>query len=201
MGSGVDWRFAPGADKDEPSDGWWLGADGVATVQRMTEAVDDRVVQLGIRSILDERGKWNPTFPLLLDAAKALLKEQPDFAAQEEWLTEVVKASGGRILYYPEFHYELNWIRRAWAFTKADLKHRCDYTFPSLRKNFPLVPDSLPSETAKKFFMHCVRYMQCYKGVGDRELTPAMIKFAMHEYRGHPCIPAAVFAAFEVKEG
>ena len=79
----------------------------------MTKAVDDRVVQLGIRSILDERGKWNPTFPLLLDVAKALLKEQPDFAVQEEWLTEVVKASGGRILYYPKFHCELNWIERA----------------------------------------------------------------------------------------
>ena len=61
-----------------------------------------------IESILEGRGLWNAAAPLQLTDARALLLAQSDFMAQKEWLVEVVQGIGGKILYYPKFHCELN---------------------------------------------------------------------------------------------
>jgi hypothetical protein len=38
------------------------------------------------------------------------LRKQPDFAAQKEWLREVVEEFDFEVLYYPKYHCELNFI-------------------------------------------------------------------------------------------
>ena len=117
----------------------------------------------------------------------------------QEWLSEVVELSGGSILYYPKFHCEFNWMERGWADAKCELRKLCDFTFPSLKTNFPLAVDRVTPDAVNTYFMHAVRYMHCYHGADGRMLTPAMIAFAMHKYRGHRCIPPTVFADFDAE--
>lgn len=51
-----------------------------------------------------------------------ILSQPPDFLAQKEWLTEVVTNKDDcDIIFYPEFHCELNFIELVWAFMKAFL--------------------------------------------------------------------------------
>ncbi|RPB07513.1 hypothetical protein P167DRAFT_495670, partial [Morchella conica CCBAS932] len=43
-----------------------------------------------------------------------------------------------RVLFYPRFHCELNWIDYFWARVKLYTRHNCDYDIKSLRENVPL---------------------------------------------------------------
>ena len=44
-----------------------------------------------------------------------VLSNEPDFKGQKEWLTEVVENSNCRIIFYPKYHCELNFIEMVWC--------------------------------------------------------------------------------------
>jgi hypothetical protein len=78
----------------------------------------------GIRLILEERGLW-PKEGLVLTCennniegntsypdccARHKLGAQPDFAAQIPLIQEIIEAHGHKVIFYPKYHCELNYI-------------------------------------------------------------------------------------------
>ena len=61
-----------------------------------------------------------------------------------------------------KFHPQLNPIERVWAQLKRFTKVHCKYSFPSLRKNIPLVYDSVTVENIRHHFRKVRHYMFCY---------------------------------------
>jgi hypothetical protein len=102
--------------------GWFL-KEGIRVVQSMQFSVNGQLKQKGIQRILQERGLWNGNIQLA--AGRQLLDKQPDFASQQEWLTETISAQGHRIIFYPKFHPEFNWIEIFWGSTKRYTRKHC----------------------------------------------------------------------------
>lgn len=149
----------------------------------------------GIRTILSERGLWRNELKLECDACKShttletvldccarrLLSQQPDFKAQQEWLTEAVQSSGHRIIFYPKFHCELNFIELTWAYLKNTLRATCTFKFDDLEKKVPNILDGIPVAHTRRRARFCFRYMDGYR----QQLTGRLLDFAVKQYKSH----------------
>jgi hypothetical protein len=111
----------------------------------------------GQKQILMERGLWqdscsNGTKFLLKCPAKynkstcdssgkccstALLQLQPDFQNQKGWLQEEIEAAGHHVIFYPNFHCELNFIERYWCAAKYYTRENCGYMIEGSQKIIP----------------------------------------------------------------
>ncbi|RPA71955.1 hypothetical protein BJ508DRAFT_245125 [Ascobolus immersus RN42] len=94
--------------------------------------------------------------------ARTLLANQKDFRSQRGKLEEMVTARGHKIIFYPKFHCELNFIERYWASVKAYTREHCTYDIQGLRKNLPAAIHSVPVETIYRYYMHCERVIDVY---------------------------------------
>jgi hypothetical protein len=104
--------------------------------------------QKGLRSILLERQLW--TAVLNVKEAGAVLAEQVDFASQKGWLEETI-VSGGidmKMIFYPKFHCEFNFIELYWRYCKRCLRSNCDYSWNRLNE---LLPKALDSARYQRF--------------------------------------------------
>jgi len=116
-----------GKNTPELRNGWYI-KDG-HRVEHIMKNADG--VQKGIRTILLERGKWHDkllkickpcTNKVPISERKAggyyvenccattILSRELDFVEQRDALTEAVENSGHKILFYPKYHCELNYI-------------------------------------------------------------------------------------------
>ena len=102
-----------GAHVPQLRDGWFI-KDGVRIIQPMQFDFPGGRIQKGVRRILQERGLW-PSRGLSLKDARALLAEQADFASQQSWISETVAGFGHKIILYPKFHPEFNFIEMFWG--------------------------------------------------------------------------------------
>jgi hypothetical protein len=68
-----------------------------------------------------------------------MLDKQPDFASQKEWLQETIEEKGHRIIIYPKFHPEFNWIEMFWGATKRYTRKHCTYKFKDLENMIPIL--------------------------------------------------------------
>lgn len=150
-------------------------------------------VQKGIRRILIERGLWPPG-GLSLDAARELLRVQPDFASQKMWLQETIESSGSAIILYPKFHPEFNWIEMYWGQTKRYCRKHCTYSFKDLIRILPEALRSVPLSTMKRFARKSFRYMDAYREKNGQFLSIKQVEHAVRKYRGHRTIPASIMA-------
>ncbi|PKB94848.1 hypothetical protein RhiirA5_260559, partial [Rhizophagus irregularis] len=50
--------------------------------------------------------------------AVRILSLQPDFAAQRPLIQEIIEDRGHKIIFYPKFHCELNFIEQFWGAAK-----------------------------------------------------------------------------------
>jgi len=167
--------------------GWFL-KDGSRVVHTMQVSSNGQLKQKGIQRILQERGLWNCNMQLA--AGRQLLDEQPDFASQKEWLEETVSAQGHRIIFYPKFHPEFNWIEMFWGSTKRYTRKHCTYKFKDLENMIPIALKVTSLSSMRKFARKCFRYIDIYaSGV---QLTPKQIEHAMKKYSSHRRIPASL---------
>ena len=74
--------------------------------------------------------------------ARRVLEAERDFRGQKGRLQEEVEALGHRILPYPKFHCELNFIERYWCRAKWFEREDCGYSFEALKAT---VPEALAS--------------------------------------------------------
>ena len=93
---------------------------------------------------------------------------------------------GHRLLFFPKFHCELNFIEMLWGYVKVKLRRMCTFSFSDLKQRLPELLDSIPLlPFVKRASRQCLRYMNGYRlGLIGPELDCAVRK-----YKGHRMIP------------
>ena len=155
--------------------------------------------QKGIRTILMERNLWidglkldckpckdkSPPLSNVQCCARRILSQCEDFRVDKCWLEETVEALGHRLLFFPKFHCELNFIEMLWGYIKAKLRRMCTFNFSDLKKRLPELLESIPIPFVRRASRHCLRYMNGYRlGLNGPELD-----YAIKKYKGHRMIP------------
>lgn len=150
---------------------------------------------------MQERGLWN-----LLDnkklycklcsegkdsssvncCATKCLENQPDFAEQKEWLQEIVEENGCKIIFFPKFHCELNFIEMVWAYLKKRLRDECCFSFDDLQSRVLSIISDIPLTFIRKASRYCFRFMDGYR-LG---MAGPLLDYAMKKYHGHRMFPS-----------
>jgi hypothetical protein len=60
---------------------------------------------------------------------------QRDFQEQKGRLQEELEAAGREVIFYPKFHYELNFIENFWCSCKAYTRDHCTFTIKAYEKS------------------------------------------------------------------
>lgn len=197
--------------------GWFIDSNGERVQQIMR---NEKGEQLGLVSILRRRGHKHLSdggcelSKICYDCKAGVSKEtrleegsfnekccltfvlsnEPDFKAQKEWLTEVVENSDCRIIFYPKYHCELNFIEMVWGWLKSYHRRSSTYTFKHLEENLPLsLETKLPLSFIRRASQHCFRFMQGYR----YGLRGSILEYAVKKYTSHRAIPAHVFRTVE----
>jgi hypothetical protein len=112
-----------------------------------------------------------------------------DFKAQRPWLVEVIEDRGHRIIFYPKFHCELNFIEMIWGYTKTFLRRNCSYSFIDLCTALPhCLNHIVPLPYFRRVSRRCYRFMDGYR----KGLHGPVLDYAMKKYSSHRRIPAGV---------
>ena len=145
--------------------GWFQTPDGNLQEHAM---VSEAGKQKGIRKILQERGLF--VQGMKLDKARKFLAAQPACSLQKALLNETVESSGHRIIFYPKFHHEFNFIEMFWGACKAYTRKHCDYSWKTLQNMVPLALNTVSIATIRRFARKSERYMDAYRIKGDVRL-------------------------------
>ncbi len=54
------------------------------------------------------------------------------FSNQKGWVPEEIEDAGHHVMFYPEFHCELDYIERFWHAAKYYTRENCSYTIKGL---------------------------------------------------------------------
>ena len=119
-----------------------------------------------------------------LTIARACLTSQSDYLAHGEWLREAVEGAG-RIIFYPIYYCELNWIEMVWAHLKAYQRRHWTFRFNDLEVKLPLVIiDEIAPCLAKNPTIRLSIYVRLL-----RRSCRTLLDYTMKRYEGHRCIP------------
>jgi len=83
--------------------------------------------------------------------ARHILASQVDFKNQKPLLQEIIEAKGHKVVFYPKFHCELNYIEMYWGAAKRYVRQHCDYTWKDLQENIPRAFDSISLKQIRKY--------------------------------------------------
>ena len=120
---------------------------------------------------------------------RAVMRRQPDFMQQKEWLDETVTECGFNIIFYPKFHCELNFIEYVWGWVKSHHRRTCTYNYNDLKSSIDNTMENIiPLATVRKFWRYCQRFLTGYR-IG---LTGPLLGYAVKKYTGHRAIPKIV---------
>ena len=124
--------------------------------------------------------------------ARAVLSRELDFVEQKEWLEETVEDElGFKIIFFPKYHCELNYIELVWGWIKGYHRRNCTYNFKDLEANLPDTMDNqIPLPTIQRYFRYCLRFMSGYRS----GLTGVLLDYIVRKYRGHRAIPGNIRA-------
>jgi hypothetical protein len=149
----------------------------------------------GMKIVLQERGLWRDGLKKKCDpacpkehndcCALAILRNQPDFLNQKSIIEEIITAAGHKVIYYPKFHCELNFIERFWGATKRFTRANCDYTWNGLQETVPRALQSVSLTEIRNYARKAFRYMDAYR-IG---LTGKAAEYAVKKYRSHRKLP------------
>ena len=155
----------------------------------------------GIKMILEERGLWPQNqLKRICDNCKKnspvsdnccavrVLSLQPDFLAQKPLVKEVIESRGHKVIFYPKFHCELNFIEMFWGAAKRYARNNCDYSFKALEKIVPEALNSVSLEQIRRYARRSWRFMDAYR----KGLTGIAALYTVKQYRSHRRIPENV---------
>ncbi|PKB95594.1 hypothetical protein RhiirA5_302831, partial [Rhizophagus irregularis] len=114
-----------------------------------------------------------------------ILENQPDFLAQKCMIQEIIESKGHKVIFYPKFHCELNYIEMYWSATKRYSRNNCNYTWNGLQQVVPVALDHVSLLEIKAFARKSFRYMDAYR----KELNVKQAEYAVKKYKRHRVIP------------
>lgn len=186
-------NLSDGGKKVRPMrDGYFVPEGARAPVQQKMQHADG--TQKGVKAILKERVLW-PDNGMLLQDARALLAQQPDFIAQLPLLEETISNHTGHdhiLDFYPKFHPEFNFIEMYWGACKRYARVSCDYTWAGLCRVVPEALKSVSLSTIRKFWRKSARYMDAYSEKNGMYLTTAQVEYAVKKYSSHRRVPSTI---------
>ena len=95
--------------------------------------------------------------------ATALLHSQRDFQEQKGSLQEMIEFAGHRVIFYPKFHCELNFIERFLVYSQTQYVHEnYVYTLDGLRQTIPASFKSISTASINSFYRMCSRVIDAY---------------------------------------
>ena len=124
------------------------------------------------------------------------MSSEPDFLEQREWLTETIENAGFKIIFYPKYHCELNYIENIWSYIKQLLRKHCTYNYSDLKAKLPeIIQDLSTAKIAyvRKMASHSYKFMELYR----RGLDGPLLDFAIKKYKGKRTVPPFVIAELE----
>jgi hypothetical protein len=154
--------------------------------------------QKGIKMILKERNLWPSSDKLIRVCedcknhtptredccAVRILSLQQDFASQRPLIQEIIEEHGHKVIFFPKFHCELNFIEYFWGAVKKYTRDNCDYTFKGLEKTVPEALNSVSLEQIRKYARYSWRFIDAYR----KGLTGSRALYAVKKYKSHRCI-------------
>jgi len=161
----------------------------------------------GIKQVLLERNLWRTDLKLNCKdgcpndeeegfhncCARTIMSQQPDFLAQKSMVEEMIEARGHKVIFYPKFHCELNYIEMYWGAAKRYTREHCDYTWAGLLRTVPDALDQVPITLIRKFARKSARYMDVYR----KGLTGKAAEYATRKYHSHRRVPESIFSDME----
>ena len=123
---------------------------------------------------------------------------QTDFKDQKSLVQEVITGEGHLCILLPKFHCELNFIEFFWGSVKRYLREHCDMSFETLKANMPVVLNSVPLATIRRWEHHTHRWMDAYKeGLSTLDAQLKVKTFSSTKYRSHCRVPETVASVFD----
>jgi len=152
----------------------------------------------GMRIILQERGLWKQNMvdycqksdSIEIDCCmRHILENQDDFKNQKCRLQKVIEAHGHKVIFYPKFHCELNYIEMYWGAAKRYTRQHCNYTWGGLKQIVPKALDSISIKQIRAYARKSYRYMDAYR----KGLNAKQTEYAVKKYKRHRTIPQSIF--------
>ena len=120
--------------------------------------------------------------------ARSLLRNQPDFKKQKGLLEETIVAAGHKIIFYPKFHCELNFIENFWGEAKRHAHNNWDLSWKGLVETVPKSLASVSLPTIRRDAQRCFRYKDVYR----KNLSSKAAENAVKKYRSHRKVPSSI---------
>jgi len=159
----------------------------------------------GMKIVLEERGLWRPGLMRMCRSCRnhefsdeveccafKILSLEPDFMEQKPYLQEIVENAGHKIIFFPKYHCELNYIESFWGAAKNYTRKNCNYSWKGLQQTVPLALNSISLCKIRKFARRCYRFMSAYR-IG---LSGKAAIFAVKKYHSHRRVPESVLMEF-----
>ena len=121
--------------------------------------------------------------------ARHILTSQEDFLNQKPILQEVIESLGHKVIFYPKFHCELNYIEMYWGAAKRYTRQYCNYTWKGLQEIVPKALDSVSLNHIRKYAQKSAKFMECYR----KGLTGLQAVYVLKKYKSHRTVPDFVF--------
>jgi hypothetical protein len=152
----------------------------------------------GMKQVLEERQLMRPGLighcrnnesQNIQCCMRHILENQPDFLAQKGMIQEVIEERGHKVIFYPKFHPELNFIEMYWGASKKYSRKNCDYTWTGLQRVVPIALNQVPLSQIRAFARKSYRYMDAYR----KGLDAKQAEYAVKRYKRHRVIPNTLF--------
>ena len=178
--------------------GWFLDSNGERVEQILR---NEKGEQLGLMSILKRRGSKHLNhggceLDKICNECKHGISKETRLAegTYNEKCCLTCRIKTCRIIFYPKYHCELNFIEMVWGWLKSHHRRSCTYTFKYLEENLPLsLENTLPLSFVRRTSQHCFRFMQGYR----HGLSGSILEYAVKRYTSHRAIPVHVFITIE----
>ena len=151
----------------------------------------------GMRAVLQERQLWkermigfcNSNTPTSDSCCmRHVLEKQEDFMNQRCALQELIEGHGHKVIFYPKFHCELNYIEMYWGAAKRYARMNCDYTWKGLQEVVPKALDSVSLTQIRRYARKSFRYIDAYR----KGLSAKQAAYAVKKYKRHREIPQSI---------
>lgn len=101
--------------------------------------------------------------PSVIDCcACRLMANQPDFLEQRGQIQREIESHGHKVIFFPKFHPELNYIEMYWGMAKQYTRANCEYSLPKTRESVIWAFDTISVEQICSFARLSYRWMDAY---------------------------------------